>query len=89
MEQSAFKDEGNAELKGKVPLNLDSDINQLYDSQKKFTEFVQTLGENGNVPLTEANFRYSKEIQQGYFTHTQITRLVSTRVEKYFPYYPE
>ena len=74
-------------MKGKASFNLDSDIEQLSNSQKKFTEFVETLGENANVPLNEANFRYSKEIQQGYFTHTQITRLVSTRVEKYMSNY--
>ena len=65
-----------------MPLNLDSDIMQLYSAQKKFNEFVQTLGDNAFVPLNEGNFRYSKEIQQGVITQASVTRLVNTRVDK-------
>ena len=62
---------------------------QLYSSQKKFGEFVETLGESAAVPLNEANYRYSKEILQGANNTATVARLVATRVDKYLIYNAE
>ena len=79
-EQQQVQEEDNLEIKGKRPLNLDSDIMQLYSSKRKFNEFVETLGENSRIQLSEGNLKYSKEILSGPYACVEIGKFVSARV---------
>ena len=60
MEESPFREEPNGEMKGIGLLNVDSDIFQLFSSQKKFDDFVVSCGEAAEIPLSENNYRYSR-----------------------------